>query len=224
VAREVCDPAHTDPAMEQMVLAGHSMGGLVAQLQVTYSSETLWRQAARQPLEAVRTTPDMRRRLEHDFFFDPSPLVTRVVFIGTPHRGSGMARRLIGQAASSLVKPLGEEMDDYRQLMDANRDIFYEFIQRSPPTSIDLLEPSNPFLQALAAMPINPRVRLHSIIGTGGGPLGEPGDGVVPVSSARLAGVCSEFYVPVRHEKLHHDAETMAELERILREHAAELP
>ena len=121
------------------------MGGLMAKLQVTYSSDILWRQAAKQPLEAVRTTAEMRKRLENDFFFDPLPFVSRVVFIGTPHHGSGMAQRLVGKAASSFVKSLGSEEPDYRRLMDENSDIFYEYIQRSPPTSVDLLEPSNHF-------------------------------------------------------------------------------
>ena len=61
LARETCDPQHSDPALAQMVLVGHSMGGLVAQLQVTYSYDILWQHAARQPIEAVRTTPQMSR-------------------------------------------------------------------------------------------------------------------------------------------------------------------
>ncbi|MCC6126068.1 MAG: hypothetical protein IT426_13980 [Pirellulales bacterium] len=223
VARELFDPAHRDAAFGQMVLVGHSMGGLMARLQATYSHEILWRQAARRPLDAVRATTEMRKRLERDFFFDPLPFVSRVVFIGTPHRGSTMARRLVGRAASGLVRAFGSEVSAYRQLMQVNRDVFYEYLHDSPPTSIDLLEPSNPLLTALAAMPISRKVRLHSIIGTGGSPLaGEPGDGFVSVSSAQLKGVCSEIFVPVPHEKLHRDADTLAELNRILRAHAAE--
>lgn len=221
VARDLYDPAHQDPSLERMVLVGHSMGGLIAKLQVTYSSDLLWRQAAKQPFEAVRTNDTMRKRLENAFFFDPSPLVSRVVYIGTPHRGSVMARRLVGQAASGIIKSLDEEEPEYRQLMDENQDIFYEYIQRSPPTSVDLLEPSNPFLEALACLSPSPRVRFHSIIGTGGSILAEPGDGVVPVASARQSGAISEVFVPVRHQKLHHDEQTLAELVRILREHSS---
>jgi pimeloyl-ACP methyl ester carboxylesterase len=223
LARESFDPAHEDAAMDQMVLVGHSMGGLVAKLQVTYSYDILWRHAAKQALETVRTTPEMRERLRRALFFDPSPLVNRVVFIGTPHRGSTMSRRLVGQVASSLVSISGPEEVQYRQLMDNNRDIFAEYLWDSWPTSIDILEPSNPLLQALACMPFSRRVRLHTIIGTGGTAVGgEPGDGVVPVSSARQAGVCSELLVPVRHGKLHRNATTASDLMRILREHARE--
>ncbi len=219
--RERFDPACEDAAMARMVFIGHSMGGLIARLQVTYSYDILWRHVARQPLEAVRATPAMRERLERDLFFDPSPLASRIVFIGTPHRGAGMAQRSVGRFASSLVRPLGTEDPLYRQLMDQNRDIFYEFLWESPPTSIDLLEPENPLLRALAQMPVRRGVQFHSIIGTGGRLLiGEPGDGVVSVSSARYPGACSELFVPARHTVLHKDPATVAELGRIMREHA----
>ncbi|NLX97175.1 MAG: hypothetical protein GXY83_13455 [Rhodopirellula sp.] len=209
--------------MSRMVLVGHSMGGLIARLQVTYSYDVLWRHAAKKPLQAVRATPSMRERLERDFFFDPSPLVARVVFIGTPHQGATMARGLVGRLASSLARPFGSEKGQFRQLIDQNRDIFYDYLWNSPPTSIDLLEPENPLAQALSQMPFRHGVRLHSIVGTGGTMLlGESGDGVVPVSSARLGNVSSELLVPVRHEKLHHSPATIAELTRILRDHAVE--
>ncbi|MFZ5829439.1 MAG: esterase/lipase family protein [Planctomycetota bacterium] len=221
LARATFDPACQDDAMNRVVLIGHSMGGLMARLQVTYAYDILWRHAARAPLDAVVATPEMRNRLERSFFFDPSPLVTRVVYIGTPHRGAGMARRLVGRFASSLVQAPADDEPAYRQLMDQNRDVFYDYLQDSPPTSIDLLEPDNPLLNALAQMPFRPGLRMHTILGTGGSVLeGEPGDGVVPVSSARLAGVCSELLVPARHSDLHRDAAAVAELQRILRVHA----
>ena len=63
----------------------------------------------------------------------------------------------------------------------------------------------------------------HSIIGTGGVELlGEPGDGVVSVSSARFVGTESEIYVAAKHEKLHRDPASIAEMGRILRQHASE--
>lgn len=223
LARESFDPAHDDGAMDRMVLVGHSMGGLVARLEVTYSHDILWQHAARRPLESVRAAPAARERLRRALYFDPSPQVSRVVFIGTPHRGAASASRCIGRFASSLVRISGPEKALHRQLMDDNRDVFAEYIQASWPTCVDLLEPAHPFLQALERMPYNRRVRLHTIIGTGALlPGAEPGDGVVPVSSARHAGVCSELVVPVRHGQLHRDAAGVGELIRILREHAAE--
>jgi pimeloyl-ACP methyl ester carboxylesterase len=220
LAREQFDPQHQDQAMEDMVLVGHSMGGLVAQLQITHSYDILWRHAANQPLEAVRTVPKMREQLRRVFFFDPSPLVRRVVFIATPHRGSGMSRRLVGRFASSLVRYSEGDTAEYRQLMDNNRNIFKEYLWESRPTTVDLLEPSNPMLLAMAQMPFDGCVQMHSIIGASQRTLaGEWSDGVVPVSSARQAGVRSELFVPARHDKLHRDPACVAELMRIMRQH-----
>jgi len=221
LAREQFDPEHQDAAMEQIVLVGHSMGGLVAQFEVTYSYDILWQHIANQPLEAVRTSPGMREELHRTFFFDPSPLVKRVVFIGTPHKGSGVSGRLAGRAASSLVRFSSFETTQYQQLMDNNRDIFKEYLWKDRPTTVDLLEPSNPMLLAMAKMPFGCGIRLHSIIGTGRSTLtGETSDGVVPISSARQAGACSELLIPAGHQKLHRNPACVAELMRILRLHA----
>ena len=71
-------------------------------------------------------------------------------------------------------------------------------------------------------MPITRCAPYHTIAGTYIDlPWGEPSDGVVPLSSARLAGAQSELFVPASHEHLHRDDESVAELARILRQHAA---
>jgi pimeloyl-ACP methyl ester carboxylesterase len=221
-ARETWDPKRADPALEQIILVGHSMGGLMAQLQVTYSYDLLWRRAARRPIECVRMPDGRREEWRRMFYFDPSPLVKRVVFIATPHRGAGMADRLVGRAASKLVRYSAADEAEYRGLMDANRDIFTDYLLKGKPTTIDLLEPDNPLLAAMAEMPFGRCVRLHSIIGDRYFTLrGERSDGVVPVSSARLPGVCTERLVSAGHESMNKVDESMAELERILREHAA---
>jgi pimeloyl-ACP methyl ester carboxylesterase len=221
IARDTFDPQHRDQALEQIVLVGHSLGGLVAQLQVSYSYDILWQEAAQRPLEAVRAPERVIDDLRARFYFDPSPLVKRVVFMATPHHGSGMARRVTGRAASRLVHYSEEEEAQYRQLMDANRDVFREELWHKKPTAIDLLEPDNPLLEAMARMPFSRCVRWHSIIGDPFCTLdGEGSDGVVPVASARLPGSCSERFVCARHAHVNKVDEAVDELARILREHA----
>ena len=86
------------------MLVGHSMGGLVSKLQVTYSGNILWEQIASKPFSEVNMQPQDRDRIYRMFFFEPLPGVSRVVFIGTPHQGSFWAVNVWGRLGSSLVK------------------------------------------------------------------------------------------------------------------------
>jgi hypothetical protein len=107
-------------------------------------------------------------------------------------------------------------------LIRDNPGAFAPYIRSRVPTSIDLLEPDNPLLQAIRRLPVSPQVRLHSVIGTGGRHhLGPPSDGVVPVESARHSGVVEELFVDERHEDLQRHPKTIHFLGDLLREHAA---
>ena len=218
--RRTYDPMRQDPALSQMVLIGHSMGGLVAKLQVTDSGDRLWRSVARQRLASVHTSVETQRHLQEAFFFQPSIDVTRVVFIGTPHRGSAWARRPVGRLGSMLVEPSADSEARHSQLVSNNPELFRDELRNRFPTSVDLLEPESPLLGATATLPFSSFVALHSIIGQGQATWsGEPSDGVVPVASARLLGIASETTVDAKHEVLHRDPATVAEVVRILREH-----
>lgn len=88
------------------------------------------------------------------------------------------------------------------------------------PTSIDMLAPDNPLLATMIHLPHSPHVKMHSIIGDARLlPLTPPGDGVVPVSSARTPGVESELIVPARHTHVHRHPLSILEVRRILAEH-----
>jgi len=90
------------------------------------------------------------------------------------------------------------------------------------PTSVDMLRPDNLMLQSIFELPVNPQVAMHSIIGVGqeGRFNKEASDGVVPVSSAKHPNVESELIVDAGHD-LHHHPDTIREVVRILRTHAA---
>jgi hypothetical protein len=84
-----------------------------------------------------------------------------------------------------------------------------------------MLRPDGEVLKTLAEIPLAEGITGHSIVGDlGPWRVVEPGDGVVPLSSARWEGVCSEQMVPQCHEELHRDPRSVAELLRILREMA----
>lgn len=217
------DPHHTDTALTQTVLVGHSMGGLISKLQVTHSGDMLWRAVANQPFEQIRTTDQTRLALGEIAFFSPSPMVSRVVFIGTPHRGSVWARRPIGRIASGLVELSSDRQAAHDQLVRDNPGVFSNEFRRRIPTSVDLLEPSSPLLNAIEQLPIDQRVRLNSIVGRGRWMPGNgDSDGVVPVTSARFDRAESEKIVRAGHSRLQTSPEAVEELLRILRHHLAE--
>ena len=190
-ARLVLDPGQRDPAWDRMVLVGHSMGGLIAKLQVTYSGDALWRAVADRPLSLIQADPSTKSWLSDSFYFQPLPSVRRVIFIGTPHRGSPWARRLVGRAAEALVEEPTERVQQHERLIVNNPGVFIPEVEDRIPTSVDVLAPENPLLQAMEYLPFSPDVQLHSIVGTGRWMVaGGPADGVVPVAQRRTPRRC----------------------------------
>jgi hypothetical protein len=169
----------------------------------------------------LRVPGTLRRDFIEQFHFEPRPFVRRVIYIATPHGGSSLASRAVGRAASMLVRRPPQAQAIHDAIIEANPGAATPAFEKGVPTTIDVLEPSSPFLLALRALRPSCGVATHSIIGdvhhsmsTG------PGDCVVPVSSAREPGVVSEMDVPASHTKVHHHPLTVAEVIRILEEHA----
>jgi pimeloyl-ACP methyl ester carboxylesterase len=217
------DPLGTDPALRQMVLVGHSMGGLLSKLQVTSSGSAIWSRVANRPLETIVADEGTKARLRRDVFFEPSPFVRRVVFVGTPHGGSSIASNCIGRLTSWYIEPSPELARMHQLLIQNNPNTFSLDVLDGFPNSVDLLEPTSPLLAAMQQMPVNPQVRMHSIIGCGY-PMLTAGDsdGVVPVSSARHPGVQTETLVRAWHTEIHRQPETLQALLYILSIHYAD--
>ncbi|MFM9195214.1 MAG: esterase/lipase family protein [Planctomycetia bacterium] len=217
------DPQGKDPALASLVLVGHSMGGLHAKLQVVDSGDAIWHSIAYRPFDAIRMRPELRAQVEPAYFFKPQPFVKRVVFIATPHRGSTLASLGIGRAASLTVRQPPAMQAIHDEVVRANPGAFRPDYERRLPTTVDVLEPDSSILQALHGLRPACWVTTHSIIGDAHrSPVGEGGDCIVPVSSARLAGVVSELTVPATHTRVHHHPRSVAELERILVQHLRE--
>src|SRR5262249_1220367 len=53
------DPEGRDPALRDMVLIGHSQGGLLTRLMVTDSGNRVWDNFSKTPLSELKMTPDM---------------------------------------------------------------------------------------------------------------------------------------------------------------------
>lgn len=221
--REI-DPSGTDPALRNVVLVGHSMGGLHAKLQVVAPGDALWNVISTVPFDGVRMRPEMRALVAPVYFFEPAPFVNRVVFIATPHKGSILASLGVGRLASLTVKPPAQTKAMHDEVVRLNPGAFRPEFERAVPTTIDLLEPGSSLLQTIEGLRVPCWVTCHSIVGNGHHSLtGGRDDCVVNVSSAHTPYAASEIQVPATHTKVHHHPTTIAELKRILVQHLAEI-
>lgn len=216
-----------DPALDQVVLIGHSMGGLISKLQVTHSGDALWTTVSDLSLDGLEIPEDLRDTVEDMMYFEPTPAVKRVIFVGTPHRGAALAHQFIGRVSSSLVKRDPDGMGRLVQVAEQN-DGFLNRLLWKPvfgrprlPTSIDLLDPQHPLLMAIDGLPLDEGVQVHTIagkwlytIGPGGG------DGVVPLSSAVHPAAQTELVINASHTAIHRDPQSVDEIWSILQAHS----
>jgi pimeloyl-ACP methyl ester carboxylesterase len=219
------DPEGTNAALRQMVVIGHSQGGLLTKSTVVDTGDRLWSLFSTNRLEELKISDDERAELRRLFFLEPLPFVQRVVFIATPHRGSylssGLARRLARRLVSlpGAMVSRGKEM----LLLTSGSDVG-KFLRGRMPTSLDGMSPKNPGLLAMAEISVVPSVKAHSIIPVlGEGDYHQGRDGVVSYQSAHVDYVESEFIVRSKHSCLNQPA-AIEEMRRILHEHLKELP
>ncbi len=225
------DPGRTAPASNDIVLVGHSMGGLISRLMVSRADGELWEwfQAGRDlsPQQERR----IRDRLGPMLHFEPFGGIGRAVFIATPHRGTEVAGNTLGRWVSrlirlplTLVEELGEALTAVASAHAADGSG-----NGRPPTSIDNLDRDDPFVRAAADLPIAPGLPYHSIIARRDPavPLEESDDGLVPYRSAHLPGAVSEKVITSGHS-VQETAQAIIELRRILHQdlsqHAARRP
>ncbi len=211
------DPEQSDPALRNMVLIGHSMGGLVAKLQITHSEDLIWNKLANRPLETIVTTEEARAFLAENCYFDPSPHVDRVIFIASPHAGSLSSSGLIGRGAAMLVEPSPAQAAMHEQMIRDNPQTFNPLIEARMPTSIDVLSPQSPLLDVMRKMKLKAGIKVHSIIGCSHPlSLDGPSDGVVSVRSASHPGCKSVLAFNATHAHVHRAQQTSEEVVRIL--------
>jgi hypothetical protein len=224
---QVVDPNRTNPAMQRMVLVGHSMGGLVSILQTLESEDHLWRLVSDKPFEELKASPDVKQQLASMLFFRPNPAVAHVITIGTPHHGSDYANDTTRWLSHKLVDMPNKLVQTRQQLLTDNPTVIQRKELFTITTSIDSLAPENPIFRAMERMPRSPQVKYHNIIGlapTSGifGKLSKGSDGVVTFDSARIEDVDSELVIEADHTHVHRHPRAILEVRRILLEHAAE--
>lgn len=222
---EQLDPAGTNATLRQMVIIGHSQGGLLAKATAVDAGDRIWRVLSTNRLEDLTITDSQRDELRRRIFLEPLPFVKRVVFIATPHRGSYLATGLARRLAQRLVSLPGGLVSRGKNLvLLAEGSDAGKFFQGKMPTSLDGMSPDNPALLAMAEIPVVPSVVAHSIIPVlDEGDYRQGRDGVVDYQSAHADYVASEFVVRGKHSCLKQPA-TIEEVRRILHEHLIHSP
>jgi pimeloyl-ACP methyl ester carboxylesterase len=223
------DPARQHTAVDQMVLVGHSMGGLVSRMQTIASGNDFWNIVSDKPFHLVRAEPPVRADLEKMFFFGPNPSIRRVITIGTPHRGSSFATETTRWLGNKLITLPSMFVERRQQFREENADLFRPDTKLfEVSTSIDSLAPDSPILPALFHAQPAPWTRYHNVVGRLPdegflrGFSGD-GDGVVEYESAHLDNVASEITVPADHVNVHRHPLAVLEVRRILIEQLEEL-
>jgi pimeloyl-ACP methyl ester carboxylesterase len=223
-ARNTLDPHRANETLDQMVLVGHSMGGLIARLQTVESGEDYWDLVTETPLADFAAPDDIKATLQNAFFFSPNPSIKRVVTIASPHRGSefsNQATQWLGRRFIHLPEMFVMTRDT---VLMAHRNEVREQGLMELQTSIDSLSPTSPILDVMQRSTAAPWVSYHNIIGV----IAEEGvlskvagesDGVVTVESARLPNAVSELKVAADHVNIHRQPRTVLEVQRILLEH-----
>lgn len=221
------DPEGTDQGLKDMVLVGHSQGGLVVQLMLVSGSDDWVEEQLGVKLSDLSLSEKQLTLIRQMVEFEPVEQVRRAVYISTPHRGSFMAAKWYTRMMAKFIAIPGEVQGLGARLRSDVPHLPPPFSERIP-TSLDNMNPSSPMLKALGDLPISPRVTTHSIVAIGDADPTDrsevllANDGVVEYTSASIDGVVSEFLVNAPHSCQDRPA-AIQEVRRILREHLAEL-
>jgi len=216
------DPTGSAPASHDMVLIGHSMGGVISRLLVSSSQDQLWNALFGDKQLDPDRLAKLHKRLDPFLTFQPMPNVERVIFIAAPHRGTPFANNTIGRWVGNLIKlpiSLLDRFDDVAQILTDGKINLLSGKDRIVPNSIDNLKDTDPFVRAAATLPISPDVKYHSIIAKrkASTPLLDSDDGVVPYRSAHLDGALSERVIISSHS-VQGTPQSILEIRRILHE------
>ena len=204
------------PDSKDMVLVGHSMGGLLTRMQVTHIDRAAWNVIGKDKADHFFNNVKPGDLIDRCAVFQANPHIDRAIFICTPHRGSKMAVGTLGELAIRLISLPGDIVSTTTASLGSSMSIITGDSGRMP-TSIDGLSPNNPLYKILDTRPIE--APHHSIIGDRGkGDTPNSSDGVVEYWSSHLKSAKSEKIVPGPHGACEMP-ETLEELRRILHLH-----
>lgn len=204
------------PDSQGYVLVGHSMGGIVSQMQAVTVTRKSWDVIGREKAAAFFSIVKSGSVGDRATTYKANPKVSRIIFICTPHRGSRLAIGSLGQFCRRLIA-LPADVSGPLLGSAGNAIAIVSGAPYRLPNSVTGLSPDSPALKVVDSVPL--RVHHHSIIGDRGkGDTPNSSDGVVEYWSSRMPNADSELIVPGPHGS-QSLPETIAELRRILHLH-----
>ena len=215
------DPGRSNPRMRNMVILGHSMGGVISNMQIRDSGDRLYKSVFRKNLNELDLSASQKNEIRRVAFFKANPDINRAILLAAPLRGSEIASNQLGKFGAWLIRLPFESSDTILGdlaaagvLTDAG-----ERWGKRPNNSINGLRPDNPTLERVLDSPVRRGVTIHSIIAKKNPvhSLLESSDGVVPYTSAHLDKAVSEEIVEkAAHTRMVIRDETIEEVLRIL--------
>lgn len=231
-AREQLDPNQQAIALDEMVLVGHSMGGLISLLQTVESEDHFWKLASDHDFSELEGDLTAIENLRKTLFFTPNTQVKRVVTLATPYQGSDFANpttRWLGKKLLSLPQLL---VTKNQNLIERNPGFFKNKDLLTIETSVDSLAPDSPFFKAMAEVKPAPWTRYHVVVGhlqpdgwtaeIQKNLFGE-GDGVVELANAQFEYASSYDEVDSKHMEVHQHPKSIWIVKQVLLQHLAEL-
>lgn len=217
--RQSCDPHGQNPKLDQTVMVGHSMGGLMAYLMTVDSENKLWNALSQIPVEKIQADPATKSQIQRVFFFESDESIDRIVTIASPFRGSGYSNFFTQWLSGSLVSLPNTTSRLSQLIFKQNHQSVWDRMF-APRTSVDSLNRNSAVLQLVAQTALPDEVEHHNVIGISKGKTRRDwSDGVVKVESAAREDVDSEIHVKASHSKIHRHPTTIAEVRRVLLEH-----
>ena len=230
------NPRGTSREMNNIVMVGHSMGGLITRFNNSTKPWTLMKGLFELPPETfagmtmgnwknglapLNCDEHTLEQLQNNFIFSPSSSVTRIVYMATPHRGSTFADNWIGRLGQHLIDLPSDMLEEVTRIATLSRGMFLlnPLQLKDELTSIRQLSPNSSLVKYMSELRGSPNVSVHSIIGDRGrNDTPNSSDGVVKYHSSHLDWSASEKIVPSGHS-VQDDPASAVELRRILREH-----
>lgn len=234
------NPRGTSMEMNNIVMVGHSMGGLITRFNNSTKPWTLMKGIFELPPEtfAGMTLENWKtglaplhcdehtlERLRNNFIFSPARGVTRIVYMATPHRGSTFADNWLGRLGQRLIDLPADMLEEVTRIATLSRGMFLlnPLQLKDELTSIRQLSPDSSLVKYMSGLRCSPDVPVHSIIGDRGrNDTPNSSDGIVKYRSSHLDWSVSEKIVPSGHS-VQDDPASAVELRRILREHLAQV-